>query len=217
MGTSRLSQNTDVGLNHDAAHRKYQLGKLRRARQLQAARHAHHSAQRMYECMASSHGTSRTRVVMEIFSRTGSASKRAPSFGYTAAAPLDSSVGVVLGSDDGKALCNRMIGSLRPLVLLPGIHCAPWLVINGNTNYSRRSEELQELRADECPNLEAAMDWCVQQHAEGRYFLFQSPVTSRIWAEDCVANMLRKTNGRWSDCHSRDYTMAAKIPNEIPP
>lgn len=155
--------------------------------------------------MASSHGTSRTRVVMEIFSRTGSASKRAPSFGFTAAAPLDSSVGVVLGSDDGKALCNRMIGSLRPLVLLPGIHCAPWLVMNGNMNYSRRSEELQELRADERPNLEAAMDWCVQQHAEGRQFLFQSPVTSRIWAEDCVANMLRKTNGRWSDCHSRDY------------
>jgi hypothetical protein len=96
---------------------------------------------------------------MEIFSRTGSASKRAPSFGFTAAAPLDSSVGVVLGSDDGKALCNRMIGSLRPLVLLPGIHCAPWLVMNGNMNYSRRSEELQELRADERPNLEAATVW----------------------------------------------------------
>jgi hypothetical protein len=34
MGTSRLSQNTDDGLNHGAAHRKYQLGKLRRARRL---------------------------------------------------------------------------------------------------------------------------------------------------------------------------------------
>jgi hypothetical protein len=56
-------------------------------------------------------------------------------------------------------LCNRMIGSLRPLVLLPGIHCAPWLVMNGNMNYSRRSEELQELRADERPNLEAATVW----------------------------------------------------------
>ena len=102
-------------------------------------------------------------------------------------------------------MCSRMIRTLRPLVLIQQIHCTPWLVMNENMNYSRRPEKMQEIRALERPTLEAAMEWCVQQHSEGRYYIIESPVPSRLWEQECVVKTLEKTGAHTSDCHSGAY------------
>ena len=181
-------------------HRKYLLGKLRKAR------HALETEADTYEALAANHRSFRNKVdILETFAGNANISKSAVNFGLTAASPLDYNTGTDLSTVEGQDQCTRIRRGLRPLFLIQGIHCTPWLIMQENMNYNYRMEELEAIREQERPTLEQSMKWCCDQHDDGNYYLIENPEPSRIWSEESVLNMLNYTNGHIVKCHSGAY------------
>lgn len=181
-------------------HRKYLLGKLRKAR------HALETEADTYEALAANHRSFRNKVdILETFAGNANISKSAVNFGLTAASPLDYNTGTDLSTVEGQDQCTRIRRGLRPLFLIQGIHCTPWLIMQENMNYNYRMKELEAIREQERPTLEQSMKWCCDQHDDGNYYLIENPEPSRIWSEESVLNMLNYTNGHIVKCHSGAY------------
>ena len=53
-------------------------------------------------------------------------------------------------------------------------------------NYSQRPDELEELREQDRPLVQLGTDLMHHQHNQGRLFLGENPLRSRIWREDNV-------------------------------
>lgn len=111
-----------VGLGEPAmmsvGQKKHMLGQLRKAK------HAMEAEMKLYESLATSHRTHRSRVdILETFAGNAPVSKRASSFGLIAVRSMDYNTGVDLGSHEGQSQCKRMVDHLKPLVLLQSLHC----------------------------------------------------------------------------------------------
>ena len=186
------------GLND--GHRKYLIGKIRKAR------HALQVEADTYEALANKHRYSRNKVdILETFGGNALISKNASKYGLTAAMPLDYNTGTDLSTVEGQHWCFKIRKALHPLVLLQGLHCTPWLVMQENMNYNDRPEVLERIRDEERPTVVKSMEWCRQQHDDGNYYLIENPERSRIWSEESVLEMLEYTNGQIVKCHSGAY------------
>ena len=119
--------------------------------------------------------------------------------------PLDYNTGTDLSTVEGQHWCFKIRKALHPLVLLQGLHCTPWLVMQENMNYNDRPEVLERIRDEERPTVVKSMEWCRQQHDDGNYYLIENPERSRIWSEESVLEMLEYTNGQIVKCHSGAY------------
>lgn len=184
----------------EPGHKKQLLGKLRKAK------HAMESEMKLYESLATTHKTRRSRVdILETFAGSAPVSSRASQFGLIAATPMDFNTGCDLSSTEGQQHCKQMVDHLKPLVLVQSLHCTPWSLLQDNCNYVDRPEELEMRREQERPTVKAAMDRCVDQHDQGRYYLIENPGPSRIWDEDAVVNMLNATGGQKVKCDSGAY------------
>lgn len=195
-GSSRIPQ-----LKRDqSGHKKQLLGKIRKAR------HAAETENNLYEALATTHRTKRSRVdILETFAGRGMISKRASSFGLSACQPMDYNTGYDLATTDHQAHVRHCITHYKPLVLIEELHCTPWCLMQDNVNYRDQPEALQARRDAERPVLEEAMQWCRMQHAQGRYYLIENPLKSRLWKEPAVTSMLEDTNGCLATCHSGAY------------
>ena len=181
-------------------HKKYLIGKLRKAR------HALKVEADTYEVLANNHRKFRNKVdILETFAGNANISKKASNFGLKAAMPLDYNTGVDLSTVQGQNQCSRLRRSLRPLVLVQGIHCTPWLIMQENMNYQDRMDELESIRDQERPTLDQAMKWCCEQHDDGNYYLIENPQSSRLWTQQCVENMIAYTGGQAVTCHAGAY------------
>ena len=186
--------------SNDTGHRKQLLGKIRKAR------HAAEIENDLYEALATTHRTKRTRVdILETFAGRGMISKRASAHGLTACQPMDYNTGYDLAQAEHQAYIRRCVKHYEPLVLIEELHCAPWILMQDNINYRQNPEALQARRDQERPVLQEAMEWCKMQHQAGRYYLLENPLTSRLWDEPSVKSMLEETNGFLSTCHSGAY------------
>ena len=50
-----------------------------------------------------------------------------------------------------------------------------------------------------------AVDWCKQQHAAGRYFVLENPITSRLWKEKSIVELSNLPGVTSTTCHSGAY------------
>ena len=174
--------------------------------QIRKARHAMEAEIQLYDNLAAAHRTNRSRVdILETFAGNAPISSRAAEFGLSAAQPLDFDTGVDLSSVEGQTLCKRMINHLKPLVLVKSLHCTPWSLLQDNCNYVHRPEELEARREKERPTVRAAMERCLEQHHQGRYYLLENPTPSRLWEEESVKDMIHITGGYMVKCDSGAY------------
>ena len=160
----------------------------------------------MYEALATKHKTNRSRSDrLEVFAGRGLISQQATRHDLIACTPMDYSTGFDLATEHHQAAVRRTIRQLLPLFLIAELHCTPWILMQDNTNYKDRPEELAERRALERPVVEEAMQWCRMQHQAGRYCLIENPQTSRLWDEESVQSMLQDTGGQTVTCQSGAY------------
>eukprot|EP00438_Fugacium_kawagutii_P029958 Skav226340 [mRNA] locus=scaffold3640:78828:81310:- [translate_table: standard] len=156
-------------------HKKHLLGKIKKSR-------------------PATHRRSRKWVdILETFAGNALISKTAARYGAN------------LSTVEGQAQCSRIRNALRPLCLIQGIHCTPWLIMQENMNYIDRPEVLEQIRQEERPTLAQAIKWCCDQHDDGNYYLIENPKPSRFWSKDDVVNMLEYTHGMIVTCHSGAY------------
>ena len=93
----------------------------------------------------------------------------------------------------------------RPLLLLQGIDCKDWTILQDNTNYVHRKIQLLMRRRKARKLVRKVIDWCVIQMSQGRYFLIENPATSRLWLEADIQELLQMDGVYTVICHSGAY------------
>ena len=199
-GTQQPVLMNTIGTGMKPGQQKELLGRIRKAR------HAAETECTMYEALATKHKTNRSRSDrLEVFAGRGLISQQATRHDLIACTPMDYSTGFDLATEHHQAAVRRTIRQLLPLFLIAELHCTPWILMQDNTNYKDRPEELAERRALERPVVEEAMQWCRMQRQAGRYYLIENPQTSRLWDEESVQSMLQDTGGQTVTCQSGAY------------
>ncbi|CAK9008588.1 unnamed protein product [Durusdinium trenchii] len=97
------------------------------------------------------------------------------------------------------------LDQLKPLILIQGIDCRDWCILQDNTNYVRRKILLLMRRAKARRLLKKVCQWCRKQVDEGRMFLLENPTTSRIWFEPVMTSLLNLPGVTTITCHAGSY------------
>ena len=84
--------------------------------------------------------------LLETFAGAANISKQASAWGLKSLEPLDYNTGYDLAEPDTQRQVTSMISNYRPLLLLQGVECGPWSILQDNTNYVHRPDELAEWR-----------------------------------------------------------------------
>ena len=127
--------------------------------------------------------------LMELYSGEAGPTVLARQYGLTAVQPFDKNEGYDLNETTTQRLCNRAINELKPLLLLIGFDCRNWNLLNENANYKHRIEVLEQHREEERPTLRWVCKRCIDQVRNGRLFVLENPIRSRLWEEDCVMEL----------------------------
>ena len=96
---------------------------------------------------------------------------------------------------------DRALEQYQPLFLMQGLDCKDWCLLQDNVNYIYRLEQLWQRRARARPLVNRAAGWCEKQSQNGRYWLIENPLTSRLWQERSIQKLARLPNVDIAVCH----------------
>ena len=99
---------------------------------------------------------------------------------------MDYNTGFDLSQVTDQERVSSMIGRFKPLILIQGVDCKDWTLLQDNVNYLHRQIQLQRRRTKARKILRQVADWCSQQSKHGRYWQIENPLTSRLWQEPSV-------------------------------
>ena len=143
--------------------------------------------------------------ILETFAGTANISKRCHEFNLTAAEPIDYNTRWDLRKPAHRDRVPEILDVLRPIVLIQGIDCRDWCLLQDNCNYVRRKILLLMRRAKARVLLRKVAAWCRQQHQQGRCFLIENPLTSRLWQEQCIQDLTKLDGVQSTVCHAGAY------------
>ena len=150
----------------------------------------------------------RTRVdILETFAGQGNISRRCVQFGLKSLAPIDYETGWDLYRKEDQRHVDRALDQFKPLLLVQGLDCKDWCLLQDNVNYIHRLEQLWQRRARARPLVKRAAGWCAKQSRENRYWLIENPLTSRLWQEECIQQISQLPNVETAVCHGGAYGM----------
>ena len=168
-------------------------------------RQAGHQLQAEFDVMSQS---SRARTtppsqvdLLETFAGKAMITEHAGEFNLTTMVPVDYSTSFDLFQEEDQEAVTRAISRYRPLFLVQGIDCRDWCLLQDNTNYVRRKVELQKRRRKA---RKLATKWAKCQ-IDGRFFLIENPVTSRLWQEPDIKELENMDGVMSTVCHSGAY------------
>ena len=142
---------------------------------------------------------------MEVFSGRGRLTSSAHRYGLNALQPIDANEGFDLTTQEGKSITMHALFQFKPLLLVVAWPCTVWSIMNENSNYSHRPEELELLRREERPLVGFTADLCSTQLEEQRLYLGENPLKSRIWNEEKVRKLFWHPDTLVTTCHAGAY------------
>lgn len=191
--------NTAVGFLSSTAKRRLRSG-IREAVQVFL------SEQQVTFQHASNHGRLKTKVdILETFAGQANISRQTGKLGLKAAHPVDYNTGFDLADERDQQTVSSAIQQLLPLVLIQGIDCKDWCLLQDNVNYVTRKILLLMRRRKARKILRKAVDWCWLQIEGGRYFLLENPLTSRLWHEPSIQQLMNHPGVIIAECHAGAY------------
>ena len=143
--------------------------------------------------------------IMELFSGVSKPSALASSYGLRAAQPIDLKFGWDLDSPEHQRSVRQAIDRLKPWLLIVGYPCTKYSIMNENANYGHRREELLELRQRDRRMLKFVTDLLQEQHAQGRFFVLENPLRSRLWEQPALRQLLDTPGIQVTSCHAGAY------------
>ena len=143
--------------------------------------------------------------VFETFAGAANISRLAPKFGLKSLSPADYATGFDLELEEDQSRVDKLRRHYRPMFLVQGLRCTEWSLLQDNVNYVDRPQELHERREHSRPMMRKVVSWCRQQHDDGNYFLLENPLTSRLWLEPEVQDLMKLPGVQQSECHGGAY------------
>ena len=119
--------------------------------------------------------------------------------------PVDYNTGFDLSTEADQATVTKMIDRYRPLILIQGIDCRDWTILQDNVNYIRRQVLLNMRRAKARNVLKKVVQWSREQSRQGRFRLLEDPLTSRIWLEADIQVLRELPDTQEGVCHAGAY------------
>ena len=81
---------------------------------------------------------------------------------------------------EDQARVRKAVCTFKPWLLVIGFPCARYNIFNENMNYP----ELYAMREEDAPMRKFISDLLLEQNRDGRMFLLESPVNSRLWLQE---------------------------------
>lgn len=171
-------------------HRRKLRSELRQAAQVFSIE------KQIYMTMNENMGRSRARAdILATSAGQGNFTCRAGELGLITLRPLDINDGCELSTPEGQRHVDYMLQRFRPLVLIQTILQDNVNHIDRKIKWSARSRRARSL-------LKKALEWCMIQMEQGRYFLLTNSITSRVWLEPAVQKLLKRPGVFNVICHS---------------
>ena len=146
--------------------------------------------------------------LLETFAGQANITRRAKTFGLKAIEPVDYSdysTGFDLSLIPDQQRVSSMIDRFKPLILIQGVDCKDWTLLQDNVNYLHRHIQLLKRRARARKILVQVAEWCVKQSQQGRYWLIENPLTSRLWQEPYILRLRDLPGTEEAICHAGAY------------
>ena len=143
--------------------------------------------------------------LLEIFAGAARVTANAHLYGLAALQPVDKAFDFDLSELEGVRALKHAIKKFEPLCVLVSWPCTLWSLFNENLNYSKQPDALGELRHKELPVVEAGAWACEEQLRQGRIFLGENPVRSRLWRLQCVKDLIGHPDVKSVDGHAGAY------------
>ncbi|CAK9060272.1 Copia protein (Gag-int-pol protein) [Cleaved into: Copia VLP protein [Durusdinium trenchii] len=143
--------------------------------------------------------------LLELFSGAARLTSTAFHFGLNAIQPFDLREGIDLSSEAGRKLAKHVLQHHKPLLLHVAWPRRLWSLFNENMNWSHRLHELEALRDEERELVRFTVGLCKEQHAQGRLFLGENVLRSRLWQEPDILSLAELDNVSTSVCDAGAY------------
>ena len=143
--------------------------------------------------------------LLELFSGAARLTDTAYKFNLNAIQPFDLREGIDLSTEGGRKLATHVVKTHKPLLLHVAWPCTVWTLFNENMNYSHRPQELEALREDAREMLKFTASLCKEQQAEGRLFLGESVLKSRLWDEESIQDLWHLPDVDSTTCDAGAY------------
>ena len=143
--------------------------------------------------------------LLEIFAGKANLTFRAPRHGLSALEPIDREINLDLYKPEDRRFLWQVVDKFKPLLIAIAWPCKFWSLFNENMNYSHRPDELEDLREQDRPLVQLGTDLMHHQHNQGRLFLGENPLRSRIWREDNVEEVAQLPGVLTPKCDAGAY------------
>ena len=124
--------------------------------------------------------------ILELYAGSAKFSAFAPDYGLTAIQPIDYYGNWDLKRPDHRQQIKDQFKRWKPWILIIGFPCTHFSLFSENLNWRRSAErwaQLQELREADLPELHFVADLIEEQINNGRLFLLENPIRSRLWED----------------------------------
>lgn len=168
-------------------------GDMRRAAQVYIVENdtylAHHAAHRPPPCVD----------LWELFAGQARMTELAQEYELNALQPMDLRFGQDFKDASTRDYIMHKIKKFKPWLIPMGVDCRLWNQFSINLNWSspERQEQLQVLQQQERLLVHFATDVAKEQYMNGRFFLIENPLRSRLWQEPALQELLALP-GVWS-------------------
>ena len=198
------------GVRHDAGRRPgehVRLGVRRRVvGNIDQAVRAYESESKVYTNLATASSRPPPMAdLLELYAGQAKPTKFAAEFGLRALQPVDLIYGVNLDDPRDQSRVLKAVRTFKPWLLVVGFPCTKYSLINQNCNYAHRLRELEVMREEDAPMRKFICDLLLEQHASGRFFILENPLTSRLWQQAEVVEVINTPGVCSSTCHSGAY------------
>ena len=190
----RLRQGDHYPLRSGGLGVELRVGRARRLKgQIQHSCKQLEAEDRIYHSFMTVHQRPPPNIdVFELFAGSAKFTLFASQFGLNALQPMDLNFGQDFKHPQTRQMIIGMVKKFRPWKLIMGISCVLWNLFNENLNYPspERQALLQRLREEEYVLVEFAAQLAWLQMEEGRLFLIENPVKSRLWSLPCIEALM---------------------------
>ena len=133
--------------------------------------------------------------VLEIFAGSARLSQCCALYGMRVGTPIDIRNGFDLSTSKGRQMVSKIVKEQEPDVIILEPVCGPWSPMQNIND----PETVREKQSQAMPMVEFTADMAQYQIKNGRYFIIENPLKSKMWYVRIIQNLLAQHGVTYGD------------------